>query len=332
MEFTNINGLVERLLACPSMSSPAGRQSVVAELPANIQNSVMTATTASAKQQIVSIVRTCLNFPRGLEALAGVVKFYDEGTLAFEDLQRFLKENGVDLPASTSKTNTTPSNTGTGTSNTTPQPTTPPTILPAGKIKILFLSADPTNAGRLRLGNELSNIQAKILQAGLRDNFELLQPQMSVTTSNIQFELLEKKPQIVHFSGHGGDDGRLYFEDATGRAIPVSIMALGVLFKQLRNHVSCVVLNACYSADQAEAIAKNIKYVVGMSAPINDQAALAFAKGFYVGLLAGSVSEHNDVFVDAFVAGCTQILLDYEAEYKIPQLYRDGKLVLVEVE
>jgi hypothetical protein len=48
-----------------------------------------------------------------------------------------------------------------------------------------------------------------------------------------------------------------------------------------------VVLNACYSEQQAEAIAKHIDYVVGMKKAIGDEAAIKFAVGFYDALGAG---------------------------------------------
>jgi formylglycine-generating enzyme required for sulfatase activity len=45
-----------------------------------------------------------------------------------------------------------------------------------------------------------------------------------------------------------------------------------------------VLLNACYSETQAEAIVTNINYVIGMNQTIRDDAAIAFATGFYLAL------------------------------------------------
>jgi hypothetical protein len=42
-----------------------------------------------------------------------------------------------------------------------------------------------------------------------------------------------------------------------------------------------VVLNACYAAKQADEIAKNVNYVIGMNDRIEDKAALEFSEAFY---------------------------------------------------
>ena len=57
----------------------------------------------------------------------------------------------------------------------------------------------------------------------------------------------------------------------------VSTEALAGLFALFASSVECVVLNACYSAVQAEAIAEHIPHVIGMSQAISDQAAMEFA-------------------------------------------------------
>ena len=66
-----------------------------------------------------------------------------------------------------------------------------------------------------------------------------------------------------------------------------------------------MVLNACYSEPQAKAISRYIKYVIGMKQTIGDQAAIAFAVGFYQALGAGRRIE------EAYELGCVQIRLQF---------------------
>jgi hypothetical protein len=67
-------------------------------------------------------------------------------------------------------------------------------------------------------------------------------------------------------------------------------------FRILQNGIDCVVLNACFSQVQAEAIAKYVPYVLGMNIAIGDLAAIDFAKGFYGALFEGkSVKESFDL-------------------------------------
>ena len=49
----------------------------------------------------------------------------------------------------------------------------------------------------------------------------------------------------------------------------------------LRDNIRCVVLNACYSEQQAQAIAEHIDCVVGMTNAVGDDAAIQFATAFY---------------------------------------------------
>lgn len=65
-------------------------------------------------------------------------------------------------------------------------------------IKILFLTSDPTNASRLRLGQELRDIQQRLQLAKYRDKF-LLETRLSVRPSDISQAILDIEPQIVSF-------------------------------------------------------------------------------------------------------------------------------------
>lgn len=180
-------------------------------------------------------------------------------------------------------------------------------------ISILFLSAEPNDSVRLRLGEEFRNIQESLQRAKLRERFSLEQ-RMSIRPVDISQALLDVEPQIVHFSGHGSSIGALCFEDNFRRIHPVTPDATAALFEQFANCVNCVVLNACYSEIQANAIAHHIKYVVGMSQAICDDAALAFAIGFYQALGADRTIE------EAYKLGCAQIKLQNISEPTTPVL------------
>jgi hypothetical protein len=111
---------------------------------------------------------------------------------------------------------------------------------------------------------------------------------MSTTASSISRILLDVQPKLVHFSGHGSIEGKLCFEDETGKMKQVSPEALKYLFEMFSDRIECILLNACYSLIQANAIAEHIKYVIGMNKPIGDMAAINFAVGFYEAIISGS--------------------------------------------
>jgi hypothetical protein len=184
------------------------------------------------------------------------------------------------------------------------------------KIRILFLAANPSNTQQLNLTNEVRRIDEELRKAKERDGFDLEQ-RHAVSLSDLQDLLLRFEPQIVHFSGHGNEAGELIFETKHGRVEIAPLAALIDLFRIVNGDgkkVQCVVLNACYSDRQAEAIAKHVPCVIGMSNAISDEAAIKFAASFYRGLGYGrSVN-------DAFELGCNDIALHNIPEEATPRL------------
>lgn len=146
---------------------------------------------------------------------------------------------------------------------------------------ILLLAANPKETDSLRLSEEFREIKECLKLSMNEDNFKVVQGE-AVRPKDLRRLVLETRPQIIHFSGHGSKAG-IFLENMLGKSQPVSGRALASLFK-LFDSVHCVVLNACYSQTQAEAIVKVIPFVVGMKKPIGDRAAIQFSTGFYDGL------------------------------------------------
>jgi hypothetical protein len=192
------------------------------------------------------------------------------------------------------------------------------TIETVATISILLLTADPTNASRLRIGEELREIQERLQLAKLREKFKLAQ-RMSVRPTDMSQALLDIQPNIVHFSGHGTASGSLCFENRVGEIHPIMPDALAALFEQFTDQISCVLLNSCYSEIQADAISEHIDYVIGMNKAIGDNAAIAFAIGFYQALGAGRTIE------SAYKLGCVQIRLQGIPEHLTPVLIQRRK-------
>jgi hypothetical protein len=179
---------------------------------------------------------------------------------------------------------------------------------------ILFLGANPLDTTRLRLDEEYRAIDQALRQAEFRDRFNI-QQHSAVRVADLQPLLLRHRPGILHFSGHGSNVGEIILEDANGQMRPVSVEALGALFSLLKDNLRCVVLNACYSQRQAEAIAQHIDCVVGMSTSIGDRAAITFAFAFYQ-----AIGDGKDIKT-AFRLGCSQIDLEGIGEQDTPKLW-----------
>jgi hypothetical protein len=159
---------------------------------------------------------------------------------------------------------------------------------------ILVLAANPKNTPRLRLDEEVREIENGLRRARNRDDFVLKQ-QWAMRPVDIRRAMLDFNPTIVHFCGHGDGEEGIAFEGENGNAKLVNGNTLASFFELFADTVECVVLNACYSETQAEAIARHIKHVVGMRKSIGDIAAIEFSVAFYDAIGAGKSVEfaHN---------------------------------------
>jgi hypothetical protein len=186
---------------------------------------------------------------------------------------------------------------------------------------ILILAANPKNTSRLRLDEEVREIDIGLKMAQMRDEFTLKQV-WAVRRSDFRRAMLDISPNIVHFCGHGSGEEGIAFEDDNGRTKLISTEALAGFFELFADKVECVVLNACYSEVQAKEIAKHISHVIGMSKGIEDTAAIEFAVAFYDALGAGK----NIDF--AYKLACNAVQLTGMPENLMPVLISEKHTAL----
>jgi len=181
--------------------------------------------------------------------------------------------------------------------------------------KILILTANPTNTKPLRLSEEVREIKSAWERSQNREQFIIIVEE-AVRLQQFRRTLLDHKPDIVHFSGHGGGEQGLALMADNGEAFLVKVAPLAKLFKALQEifFIDCVFLNACYSDVQAEDIYPYVNYVVGMNQKIGDEAAKQFAIGFYDTLFAG------ESIKSAFDLGCNAIEMENIPEHLTPVL------------
>lgn len=184
-------------------------------------------------------------------------------------------------------------------------------------LKILFIAANASDSTRLRLGKEIKEIEEGIMRSLERNRFIIVQ-KWDVNSTDLIQALLDERPNIVHFSGHGIGQRQktqglrqLEFEeeksesnilsgiallDESGNSKRVSGEALASIFNPFKEHINCVILNSCYSEAQAKHISQIIPSVIGMKTAIPDQVAIDFSIGFYRALGSGkSLSESYEI-------------------------------------
>lgn len=152
-------------------------------------------------------------------------------------------------------------------------------------MKILFLAANPQGTTELQLRDEANRIHNSLQKSGSADKHRLIE-KWAVDSNSLRRALLDEKPDIVHFSGHGTGAEGLVLVGQDNKPKPATGEALAQLFKIVNDlhAVRCVLLNACYAEEQARAIFRHVDNVIGMRHAVRDDAAVAFSIGFYDGL------------------------------------------------
>ena len=180
---------------------------------------------------------------------------------------------------------------------------------------ILYLVAQPRNTDALGSYQEMREVE-RLLQLGRDRERYRLEHCVAARLRDISQALGDYWPQIVHFAGHGRDDGSLAVENDFGRASFVNPAGLANLLGGFAASVRCVIVNACHSLALAEAVSEQIDYVVGMRSEILDSASVQFSVGFYQGLFAGKTVP------DAFRQGRDLFQAEpiTNSEYKVPIL------------
>jgi hypothetical protein len=181
------------------------------------------------------------------------------------------------------------------------------------KQKVLFLVANPVGTAQLDLAEESREIDQKIWEAEFRGSLELV-PKFAARPEDLLRYLDRYRPEIVHFSGHGSKNEEIVFLDQQGRPAGVTKAALKQLFSTVKDNIRLVVLNACFSRPQAEAITQVIDCAIGMKRAIGDKAAIVFAATFYRAIGNGSSIDR------AFQEGKTELMLQKIPEEDTPEL------------
>jgi CHAT domain-containing protein len=186
------------------------------------------------------------------------------------------------------------------------------------KIKVLFLAANPLKDNYLNLDVEVRSITEKIRASEHRDSLQLI-PAWAVRPDDLLQLLNQHKPHIVHFSGHGSESGEIILADNNGKPKAVSVKAMKALMETLKDNIQVVILNACYSKEQATAITEVINCAIGMNSAINDPAAIIFAASFYRAVGFGRTAK------EAFDQGIVALALEGFADESTPELLvKDG--------
>ncbi|HLT35537.1 MAG TPA: hypothetical protein VK034_04605, partial [Enhygromyxa sp.] len=151
---------------------------------------------------------------------------------------------------------------------------------------VLILGSEPAGQPTTKANAEFRAIESA-LRSGEHSRSFYSHRLTGAQIDDLVTSILYYHPTILHFIGHGDEDGWLVFEDPNGGPFLADPAHVAEVFRTLHDPVRCVVLSACYSATQAELIAEHVEIVIGLPARILPEAAEAFSRTFYSALAGG---------------------------------------------
>lgn len=184
---------------------------------------------------------------------------------------------------------------------------------PTANATILFLTANPEDTQKIKLNKEFNEVQEESESAILPLKLRL---RLDVSRKDLMEIFLREKPAILHFSGHGIGEKGLVLQNEAGVSEILSSSSLAALVSEFSDTLECVLLNACYSVEQAKELVKHIPFVIGVDSAIGDVKAIAFSRAFYTCLFLGEGYE------SAFRKAVIQVGLEAMETGAQPVLYR----------
>ena len=171
--------------------------------------------------------------------------------------------------------------------------------LSATPLQVLAVPSNPISreAPTLNIVGEWRRLREEVEKLPHQIHLDRVNPP---TLDNLRSLTLTRPQSIIHFMGHGGQEGEgavLLFENDAAGVLPISARDLAL---SVRKHAFMVTLNACVSATPGKTefsnlarllVDKGLPYSLGMSASIPDDAALTFSRALYTELANGVEAE-----------------------------------------
>ena len=153
------------------------------------------------------------------------------------------------------------------------------------KLRVLYLLANPASQESLRTDAEFRLVQDEVRGSKHRAKIELI-ISPAADTKSILNGINDHRPQIVHFSGHGGNNG-IWLDDGKVHKSIGRSMGFDLLTETLSATTApprLLVLNACDTLAGAKRILEAVEVVIAMSDSISDIGAATFAAQFYAAI------------------------------------------------
>lgn len=157
--------------------------------------------------------------------------------------------------------------------------------MPGTPTTLLFIAANPATTTRLALDEEARLIEQELGTSASQGTFRI-RALWAARPIELLRGLNHDKPAIVHFAGHADGHGLMLADDEDGH-VAVSGANLSRLLGGMFGVTRLVVLNACLTDEQSQALVNAAGCVIAMQSPISDVGARRFSQGLYAALAQG---------------------------------------------
>ena len=164
------------------------------------------------------------------------------------------------------------------------QPTGDPEV--RNSVTILFIAGDRggSQLNQIQIPKEYHAIQEALRASEHRELISLVSPILAVTRETLA-QAYRRRPEIVHFAGHGSERGLSIIEDhhLLANESALSAEEFIAVLQTMKERVILCVLNACESEGFARDLvgAEITEYVVGWPSKVSDSTAITFSRSLY---------------------------------------------------
>lgn len=155
--------------------------------------------------------------------------------------------------------------------------------------RVALLVTNPERRASLQTGIEARDIEAGLKASGNWDKVDL-KISLAPTLVNLLDALNQFRPNVLHFSGHGGG-GALLFDNERAGADGGTVLNFEMVERVVGATTfrpDLLVLAACDTVQGADVLLRSVPSVVAMADEIDDDAACAFSEQFYRSLASGA--------------------------------------------
>jgi hypothetical protein len=197
-----------------------------------------------------------------------------------------------------------------------------PKIISNSPVRILFMAAQPDD--NVRLQSEFDDIVSKVQLRIQDDSLLFLLPTWNTDYDKFLSRLNNDRPNVLHYSGHGDKDGIHLINNVNQSTQVLSNKYLDDIFEGTKNYLELVILNSCFSSEQADIISKHGIYVLGIHDIMDSAIGVELAKNFYLGF---SAQTKPVSILKAIKHGCRNFSLNYPHYVSNITLWKDGKKI-----